>query len=332
MRRACKQPVDAQAAGRQEGGEPGEGGPHGRCPCPGMEMITDPERGEVFCGGCGMVMIQRIEASGTGASRAGAPGVAGAPAGPAGMYDGGLTTVMGARNVDAGGHAIPADSKRSMGRLRTWDRRSRSKKAASLARALVQLSSITSKLAIPAPVADSAAHIYRRAVDAGLTRGRTTQSVVAASLYAACRRSNTPRTLDDMAGASNVEKRVLSRDLRTMMRRLELDLCQYDASSFVVRIANNLRLGEKTKRGAVEILAMADRAHISAGKNPMSQATAALYMACLSHSEPVTQKRLAAESGISPVTIRNRAAAIREGLAGQGPAGQGGGPAVALQI
>ena len=326
MQRTSKQSVDAQSTGRLEnGGMAGSAGLHGGCPCPDRAEITDPERGEVVCGGCGLVLVQRIEeAHAVGGSASGASGSA--QAGPAGVYSGGLATVVGARDVDVGGRAISADSRRSMGRLRTWDRRSRSKRAASLARALAQLGSITGKLAVPAPVADSAAHIYRRAVAAGLTRGRTMQSLVAASLYAACRKSSTPRTLDDVAGASNVEKRILSRDLRAMVRRLELDLGQYDASSFVVRMANNLRIRERTKRSAVEILARADRAHISAGKNPVSQATAALYMACLFCSEPVTQKQLAAESGISPVTIRNRTAAIREGLAAQG------GIPVALQV
>lgn len=328
MRWTVKCPVDAQSAVSRGGGPAGTARPHGGCPCPDRAEIVDSDRGEVVCGRCGLVLVQRIEVEhstggGTGASGAGAAGAAG---GRAGMYDGGLATAVGARDVDAGGRAISADSKRSMGRLRTWDRRSRSKRAASLARALAQLSSITAKLAVPAAVADSAARIYRRAVAAGLTRGRTMPSLVAASLYAACRESSTPRTLDDVAGASNVEKRILSRDLRAMVRRLELDLCQYDASSFVVRMANNLRIKERTKRNAVEILARADRAHISAGKNPVSQATAALYVACLFCSEPVTQKQLAAESGISPVTIRTRAAAIKEGLAAQG-----GGP-VALQI
>lgn len=319
MQRTSKQSVDTQSTGRLEnGGMAGAAELHGGCPCPDRAEITDPERGEVVCGGCGLVLAQRIEEAHAVGGGGGAGASGAAQAGPAGVYSGGLATVVGARDVDAGGRAISADSRRSMGRLRTWDRRSRSKRAASLARALAQLGSITGKLAVPAPVADSAAHIYRRAAAAGLTRGRTMQSLVAASLYAACRKSSTPRTLDDVAGASNVEKRILSRDLRAMVRRLELDLGQYDASSFVVRMANNLRIRERTKRSAVEILARADRAHISAGKNPVSQATAALYMACLFCSEPVTQKQLAAESGISPVTIRNRTAAIRDGLAAQG--------------
>ena len=110
------------------------------------------------------------------------------------------------------------------------------------------------KLGIPDNVVENAAYIYRKAVNAKLTRGRTMASLVAASLYAACRENNIPRTLDDIAEAGNVERRILSRDLRTIIKKLELNLNQYDTSSFISKISNNMNLKEKTKRDAFEIL------------------------------------------------------------------------------
>lgn len=300
-------------------------GAPGRCSCPGSAAITDPVRGEIICGGCGLVLVQRLEEAhgwegvdigGGGASRGAAAayalGTAPGPAGSLAMHDRGLSTVMG-RDGGAG-RQVPAAARRSIDRLRVWDKRSRPKKAASLARALAQLNSLRDRLAVPRAAGENAAHIYRKAVGKGISRGRTMSSLVAASLYAACRELNIPRTLDDVARAGNVEKRVLSRDLRTMITQLELDLNQYDTASFATKMANNLGLKEKTKRDAVETLARADRAHISAGKNPVAQAAGALYMACLLNSEPITQRQLARESGISAVTIRNRVAAIKEGL------------------
>lgn len=300
-------------------------GAPGRCSCPGSAAITDPVRGEIICGGCGLVLVQRLEEAhgwegvdigGGGASRGAAAayalGTSPGPAGSLAMHDRGLSTVMG-RDGGAG-RQVPAAARRSIDRLRVWDKRSRPKKAASLARALAQLNSLRDRLAVPRAAGENAAHIYRKAVGKGISRGRTMPSLVAASLYAACRELNIPRTLDDVARAGNVEKRVLSRDLRTMITQLELDLNQYDTASFATKMANNLGLKEKTKRDAVETLARADRAHISAGKNPVAQAAGALYMACLLNSEPITQRQLARESGISAVTIRNRVAAIKEGL------------------
>jgi transcription initiation factor TFIIB len=98
------------------------------------------------------------------------------------------------------------------------------------------------KLGIPNNVVENAAYIYRKAVNAKLARGRTMNSLIAASLYAACRENNIPRTLDDIAKAGNVERRILSRDLRTIIKKLELHLNQYDTTSFISKISNNMNL------------------------------------------------------------------------------------------
>ncbi len=296
------------------------------CPieaCGTHPVITDADRGEVFCGGCGLVLLQRMEEAhhegrpaGAGAGpRAGGGGGAGSgPAGTLAMHDRGLSTVIG-KNVDSGGRSIPADSRQAFERMRVWDKRSRPKKIASFSKALTQLNAMKTKLAVPKPVAENAAYIYRKAVAAGLTRGRTMSSMVAASLYAACRESNTPRTLDDVAGVGNVERRILSRDLRTLVGRLGLRLGQYDTGSFVAKIGNNLGVKEKTKRDAVAILQKAEAARITAGKNPVAQAAASLYVACLLNGEEISQRRISSEAGISSVTIRNRAVLIRKTVA-----------------
>ncbi len=84
-------------------------------------------------------------------------------------------------------------------------------------------------------------------------------SLIAASLYAACRENNIPRTLDNIAKAENIERRILSRDLRTIIKKIELNLNQYDRSSFISKISNNMNLREKTKRDAFKILSLCEK-------------------------------------------------------------------------
>jgi transcription initiation factor TFIIB len=170
------------------------------------------------------------------------------------------------------------------------------------------------KLAIPNNVVENAAYIYRKVVSAKLTRGRTLASLVSASLYAACRENNIPRTLDDIADAGNIERRVLSKDLRTIIKRLGLNLNQYDISSFISKISNNMNLSEKTKRDAFDILKLCESKEITAGKHPVAQAAASLYIACMINGEKISQKKFSEESGISDVTIRNRTISIKKCL------------------
>jgi transcription initiation factor TFIIB len=170
------------------------------------------------------------------------------------------------------------------------------------------------KLGIPDNVVENAAYIYRKTVNAKLTRGRTMASLISASLYAACRENNIPRTLDDIAAAGNVERRILSRDLRTLIKKLGLNLKQYDTSSFISKISNNMNLKEKTKRDAFEILKRCEKELISAGKHPVAQAAASLYISCIMNGEKISQKKFSEESGVSDVTIRNRVVLIKKTL------------------
>ena len=285
--------------------------------CKTYPIITDSERGEIICGGCGLVLLQNIsdashESNGydqedfTKLTRTG-PGIS------LTMYDKGLSTVIGT-NKDSSGNALSRKTKYEFNRLRTWDQRSRTRSTAALSKAFTLLNGIKTKLGIPDNVVENAAYIYRKAVNAKLTRGRTMASLVSAALYAACRENNIPRTLDDVANAGNIERRILSRDLRTIIKKLGLNLNQYDISSFISKISNNMNLKEKTKRDAFDILERCKIKEITAGKHPVAQAAASLYIACMINGEKISQKKFSYESGVSDVTIRNRVVLIRKYL------------------
>jgi len=285
--------------------------------CETYPAITDSERGEIFCGGCGLVLVQNIadtshESNGytqedfMKLSRTG-------PATSLTMHDKGLSTVIGT-NKDSSGKALSSKTKYEFNRLRTWDQRSKSRKTATLSKAFTLLHGMKTKLGIPDNVVENAAYIYRKTVSAKLTRGRTMASLVSASLYAACRENNIPRTLDDIADAGNIERRILSRDLRTIIKKLGLNLSQYNTSSFISKISNNMNLKENTKRDAFEILKRCEKEQITAGKHPVAQAAASLYISCIMNGEKISQKKFSVESGVSDVTIRNRAVLIRKTL------------------
>lgn len=285
--------------------------------CKTYPVVTDSERGEIFCGNCGLVLVENLadnsnESHGYTQEQFMTQTRTG-PATSLTMHDKGLSTVIGS-NKDSSGNALSSKTKYEFNRLRTWDQRSKSRATASLSKAFTSLHAMKTKLAIPDSVVETAAYIYRKAVTAKLTRGRTMNSLVAAALYASCRENNIPRTLDDIAKAANVERRILSRDLRTLIKRLELNLNQYDTSSFISKISNNMKLKEKTKRDAFEILKKCENEKITAGKHPVAQAAASLYIACVVNGEKISQKKFSIESGVSDVTIRNRAALIKKTL------------------
>lgn len=285
--------------------------------CDAFHAVTDHDRGEIFCGGCGVVMAESLpNPSHEGITYSAEDYASQTRTGPATsllMHDRGLSTVIGS-NRDSSGNALPAMTRSKFGRLRIWDQRSKSRSAASMSKAFTMLQAMKAKMAVPDNVAERAAYVYRKAVAAKLTRGRTVASLVSASLYVACRENDIPRTLDDIVAVSNVEKKVLFRDLRTILNKLEITLGQCDQASLVARLANNLDLPEKTKRDAIVILERGRTMMLTAGKHPVALAAAALYIAALRNGDRVTQRAVSRAASVSDVTVRNSMSLMRKAL------------------
>jgi transcription initiation factor TFIIB len=208
--------------------------------------------------------------------------------------------------------------KSSIERLRTWDSRSQAHSSAdrNLRQALNEMDKLKDKLALTSAVIEKAAYIYRKAMEKKLVRGRSIHGLVAACLYASCRNTETPRTLDDVAKGINIRRKDVARCYRLIYRELELKMPVVDPVKGVSRIASIAGLGEKSKRKAIAILNQAKKEGIVAGKDPMGIAAAALYLACISTGEVKSQKQISNASGVTEVTIRNRCAGLRKMLNG----------------
>ena len=292
-----------------------------RCPrCGGGPMVVDTNGGELVCGACGFVVKEKIVETGPewrsfskegkdDRSRAGVPtSIA--------MHDMGLATMIGGVNKDASGKSLSASMKATVERLRTWDSRSQVHESAdrNLRQAFSELDRLSDKLAVPDAVVEKAAYIYRKALERGLVRGRSISAIIAASLYAACRDRETPRTLKDLAVVSNVRKKDIARCYRLLLKEMDIKMPVVDPTKCVSRIASRAELTEKTKRRALEILKKAEQARISAGKDPMGLAAAALYVSCTLEGEEKTQRDVAEAAGVTEVTIRNRYKGLRSAL------------------
>ena len=289
-----------------------------KCPsCGNKKIVTDQNTGELFCGKCGIVITDKIvDASaewrsfsnegGTDPTRTGAPT-------SLTMHDRGLSTIIGTVNKDASGKPLSTSMKSTIERLRTWDSRSQTNSSAdrNLRQALNEMNKLKDKLALTDTVIEKAAYIYRKALEKKLVRGRSIQGLVAACLYAACRNTETPRTLQDIAKGMDIKKKDIARCYRLVFRELELKMPVVDPVKGVSRIASIAGLTEKTKRKAIQILNQAKDIGLVAGKDPMGIAAASLYLACISTKEIKSQKEISIASGITEVTIRNRCAGLR---------------------
>ena len=284
-----------------------------KCPrCGKGNVFTDHNTGENFCGKCGFVLTDQAVETGPewrsfskeehdGRSRAGVPT-------SLAMHDMGLATIIGPADRDATGKPLSASMKSTIERLRTWDSRSQVHEPVdrNFRQAFSELDRLKDKLVVGDAVIEKAAYIYRKALEKGLVRGRSISALIASALYAACRDTETPRTLKDIANSSNIKRKDIARCYRLLLRELGLKMPVVDPVKCVARIASKASLSEKTKRDATKILKRAEEIKISAGKDPMGLAAAALYVACVTNGESKTQRDVAEAAGVTEVTIRNR--------------------------
>jgi transcription initiation factor TFIIB len=291
------------------------------CPeCSSKNLIHDSDTGETICGDCGLVLYEQMLDKGpewraftqqekASRSRVGMPT-------SYSIHDKGLSTTISQIDRDAFGRKLPQSTRLQMWRLRKWQIRSRvhSSTDRNLAQAMSELERLASKVNISPPIREKAALVYRKALDRGLVRGRSINAISAAALYAACRKSGSPKALREIAEASLVDKKDVARCYRLLLQELEFHMPVSDPLTYVSKIAEKNGVTGKTQGAAITILRNAKQQRFSAGKDPMGMAAAALYIACLQNGEKITQKDIAEAAGVTEVTVRNRYKTLKKQL------------------
>jgi transcription initiation factor TFIIB len=291
------------------------------CPeCTSKNLVHDYDSGETICGDCGLVLYEQMLDKGpewraftiqekASRSRVGMPT-------SYSIHDKGLSTSISQIDRDAFGRKLPQSTRLQMWRLRKWQIRSRvhSSTDRNLAQAMAELERLSSKVSTSPPIREKAAVIYRKALDKGLVRGRSINAIAAAALYAACRKSGSPKALREISEASLVDKKDVARCYRLLLKELDFHMPISDPLTYVSKIAEKNRVSGRTQGTAIGILRTARQKRFSAGKDPMGMAAAALYIACLQNDEKITQKDIAEAAGVTEVTVRNRYKSLRKQL------------------
>jgi len=232
------------------------------------------------------------------------------------IHDKGLSTIIGWKNRDSYGKAIPTRNRAQIYRLRKWARRIRISNATerSLAIAFSELDRMASSMGLPRTVRETAAMIYRKAALKKLVRGRSIEGVITAALYAACRQCHVPRTLDEISSVAHISKKEIGRTYRYVSRELGLKLLPTSPEDYISRFCSELKLSGDVRAKTVAILRDAADRELTSGRGPSGMAAASLYIASVLCGERRTQREVADVAGVTEVTIRNRYKEITQKL------------------
>jgi transcription initiation factor TFIIB len=289
-----------------------ETNPSTSCPECGGQIIRDEDHGETACEDCGLVLDDEELDYGPEwrafdgeerdeKSRVGAPITQL-------LHDKGLSTTIGWQNKDAYGNTLSSRQRQKMSRLRTWDERFRTKDAheRNLKQAFGEINRMASALGVADPIQETAGVLYRRAVEEDLLPGRSIEAMATASLYAAARQHDAPRTLVECATVSRVEKLSIQRAYRYLSQQLDLRIAPADPLQYVRQFASELDVSGEAERLARELLDVAQAQNVYSGKSRAGLAAAALYAATHLTNEGLTQATVSDVAHVSHVTIRSR--------------------------
>lgn len=284
-----------------------------RCPeCGASNLIRDYENGELVCEQCGYVVSSNLLDQGPEwrafdreqsekRERVGAPMTWA-------LYDKGLSTSIDWRGRSVNGRPLKPEERIHSFRLQKWHKRTKmsSSNQRNLSYALSEMSTIASRLSLPDSVLETASIMYRGALKAKIVRGRSILTLVAASLYMACRRCNVVRKIDEIARAAHVSRKDCGRTYRVLFRTLGEEVPRFDPVNYLSKFVSVLNISGKTELVAKGILDKIAEAGMKDGRGSSGIAAAALYTACKITGEIHTQSEIARVAEITEVTIRNR--------------------------
>lgn len=295
---------------------------HLRCPnCGSFALYVDPIRGERVCDTCGLVVDEGLVDQGPDwTTFEGDDRIRSGPPPSVMVPDKGLGSMVGNGLRDAKGNPIDARSVAALNRLRRvsqWTRYDRVERA--LAPGLAQLSSLSSRMGLASDFRERAAILLRKTIEAGLSRGRAMDAIVAAVVYLAAKQLGAPRGLHELAQSTGVTIHRISLTAKIISRELGVFARASRAEDFVPRFASQLGLDAVVSEKALSLVAKGNVTKSLEANSPVGIAAGALYLASEELDKPLTQAEIARLTGVSEVTIRKHYRLLKDALAGTTP-------------
>ena len=289
------------------------------CPYCLGELLWDQENSERVCTKCGAVSQTEADIFEQVAIARRSPEGQGHTASSAMAEDIGVSTVIGFRDVDAGGRQLgQSRDLRQLRKLNTmvsWDSNKRR-----LGRVSVEVQRVVQSLGLNQTLGERAFKIYLKEFNAKSVRTRSLAAVAAACVCMACRQMDVARPPNDVvAKRTEVDEKKFRHYYRLLLSNEDTRRIPSPAS-YVSAVAAKASLKGTTERMAIEILNKVKGDSRLVGKRPVSLAAAALYLASVKNGDRTTQLRLAYAAGVTPITIRKRSLEISDMLSNAQPA------------
>ncbi|BGP07681.1 transcription factor TFIIIB subunit brf1 [Rhodotorula toruloides] len=164
-----------------------------------------------------------------------------------------------------------------------------------------------------------ATRFFNLAVNMSFTKGRRTQYVAAACLYAACRQANGTQMLIDFSDLLEINVFVLGSTYLKLVRQLNINIPVVDPVIYITRFAALLDFGEETQKVALDATRLVNRMGrdwMQIGRRPSGICGACLLLAARMNNFRRSIEEVVQVVKIADVTLRKRLAEFKETASG----------------
>ena len=173
------------------------------------------------------------------------------------------------------------------------------------------LTQCANKSGIPTAIVAEAKALYKSASEKGVTRGGNRQSLIASSMYVACKRANVPRSAKEVAKIFNIPAAAMTRGCKRFEERMTLPPSPTHstqrptrAGDFVQRFASRVGLDRGLRDVCQRVVDAVDEAGLVEENSPPSVAASCVFLVCDVKGVPgIDKKRVAEACDVSVVTI-----------------------------
>jgi len=292
-------------------------GLHIFCPMCGKSLVGDYDKGELICSSCGFVIEDHNEYRGPEWKaidleekekrvRVGAPQTFL-------LHDLGLTTEIGTETKDSHGRSLSPYMRMSVKSMKKWQSRIRtvSSEERNLSVVLSKINEFSDALKLPKTVTETAAHAYRILAKKRVAKSRSIIGMAGASIYLACRKFETGRSLKEIAKTIGVDKRTVAKYYRFMLKETEKEsIPPTSVGRYVSKLVNVIKIDPKVERLALNLMSETFHSKTFDGKAPAGLAAAFVYISSVLLGERAPQREIAEAAEVTEVTVRNRSREI----------------------
>ncbi|KAK6463585.1 transcription initiation factor IIB [Scheffersomyces coipomensis] len=194
------------------------------------------------------------------------------------------------------------------------------KKDNALAAAYAKISQMCDGYQLPKIVQDGAKEVYKLVYDEKSLRGKSQESIMAASIFIGCRKAKVARSFKEIWALTNVPRKEIGKVfkiMKTVMQEKNASnpnasymiqdneqTTQTSAADLIRRFCSHLGLNTQVTNGAEHIARRCKEVGVLAGRSPTTIAATVIYMAALVFGVYLPPAKISDKTGVSDGTIK----------------------------